>query len=286
MIRRLGFVSALVGLGLTTSASPVQAAVTIGQVAATAPPNTCSNLSADWLQPTVVSGNPYAVPAVGRITSWSTRASSTAGQHYTMKVFRHVNGSSYTVVGHDGPRPLVSGAINTFTTNVAVMPGDLLGMNDNDTAAPVSTACTYVSPGNSVYFRAGGLVDAGSGSFASSAVNSRMNIQAVFEPSNSFSFGSIARNKKKGTATINLTLPNPGELAGSGNGAKVASAAGAVISKSVGAGPAQLLVKAKGSKRRKLIETGKVKLNVAITYTPTNGNPSSQSVKVKLKKNL
>ena len=33
-------------------------------------------------------------------------------------------------------------------------------------------------------------------------------------------------------------------------------------------------------------ETGKVKLSVAITYTPTGGEPSSQSVKVKLKKTL
>ena len=33
-------------------------------------------------------------------------------------------------------------------------------------------------------------------------------------------------------------------------------------------------------------QTGKVKLNLAITYTPTGGDPSTQSVKVKLKKKL
>ena len=42
----------------------------------------------------------------------------------------------------------------------------------------------------------------------------------------------------------------------------------------------------KGKKKRKLNETGKVKLNVAITYTPTGGVPSTQSLKVKLKKKL
>ena len=31
-------------------------------------------------------------------------------------------------------------------------------------------------------------------------------------------------------------------------------------------------------------ETGKVKLNIAVTYTPTDGDPSTQSVKVKLTK--
>ena len=75
-------------------------------------------------------------------------------------------------------------------------------------------------------------------------------------------------------------------MTGSGNGVKASSTGRAVISKSVGAGPAQLLIKAKGKKKRKLNETGKVKLNVAVTYAPTGGDPSTQSVKVKLKKTL
>jgi hypothetical protein len=77
------------------------------------------------------------------------------------------------------------------------------------------------------------------------------------------------------------SLPNPGELTALGNGVKAASAR-AVLGKSVTAGPAQLLIKAGGKKKRKLNETGKVSLNVAITYTPTNGDPGTRSVKVKL----
>ena len=45
---------------------------------------------------------------------------------------------------------------------------------------------------------------------------------------------------------------------------------------------AQLLIKAKGKKKRKLNETGKLKLNVTIIYTATGGDPSTQSQKVKL----
>jgi hypothetical protein len=101
---------------------------------------------------------------------------------------------------------------------------------------------------------------------------------------NGFVISSIARNKKKGTATITGTTSFPGELVGSGNGVKAASAGGAVISKSVGAGQAQLLVKAKGKKKKKLRRKGKVKVNVAITYTASGGSPTTQSVKVKLKK--
>ena len=54
----------------------------------------------------------------------------------------------------------------------------------------------------------------------------------------------------------------------------------------VGTGQATLVVKAKGKKRRKLNTTGKVKLNVAITFTPTGGKANIQSLKVKLKKKL
>jgi hypothetical protein len=98
-----------------------------------------------------------------------------------------------------------------------------------------------------------------------------------------FTIDGITRNKKKGTATINVTVPNSGTLTGSGKGVK-ASSAGAVISKSVGVGQAQLKVKAKGKKQRKLSQKGKVKLKVAVTFTPSGGTPQTQSLKVKLKK--
>ena len=54
----------------------------------------------------------------------------------------------------------------------------------------------------------------------------------------------------------------------------------------MGAGPAQLLIKATGKKKKKLTQKGKVKLNVAVTYAPTGGDPGTQSVKVKLKKKI
>ena len=110
---------------------------------------------------------------------------------------------------------------------------------------------------------------------------------AVFvKPSNTVTLGQVTRNQKKGTATLTVNVPNPGELTGSGNGVNASSAGPAVISKSVGAGQARLLIKAKGKKRKQLNQKGKVKLNVAITYTPNGGDPSTQSVKVKLKKKL
>ena len=113
-----------------------------------------------------------------------------------------------------------------------------------------------------------------------------VNVSAVFNPSNTVTVGSTALNKKKGTATLNLTLPNPGDLTASGSGVSAASAGHAQISKAVTPGPAQLLIKATGKKSKTLNQKGKVTLTVAITYTPTNGAPGTQSVQVQLKKKL
>ena len=103
--------------------------------------------------------------------------------------------------------------------------------------------------------------------------------------SNDFTIATITRNKKKGTATVTVNLPDPGELVGSGKGVKAFSGQ-AVTSKSAAAGPAKLVIKAKGKKKRKLATTGKVKLNVTISFTPTGGKAKTVPLKVKLKKKL
>jgi hypothetical protein len=277
MIRRIGLLSAIGLIGAL--APPAAASVTIGQTEPGA--GSCAT-GYDWVQPTVTSGNTYVVPptvATGAITSWSTTANTNGGM-MTMKVFRQVSGLRYMAVGHDVPRPLTPGVLNSFTgLNVPVKAGDLLGLH----AGPGATDCISPVAGDTSYYLLQDLADGQSGDFAPD-VPDRLNITASISPSNAFNPGAVTRNRKKGTANLALNLPNPGELTASGNGVKAAS--GALTSKSVGAGEAQLLIKAKGKKKRKLNETGKVKLNVAVTYTPTGGDPSSQSVKVKLKKKL
>jgi subtilisin-like proprotein convertase family protein len=105
------------------------------------------------------------------------------------------------------------------------------------------------------------------------------------KPSNVFTLGAVTRNKKKGTARLTVNVPGPGELALSGNGVKTADTAGAVAAKTVpAAGKVRLLIRAKGKKKRKLNETGKVKVMPSVTFTPTGGDPSTQARKLKLKK--
>jgi hypothetical protein len=94
-----------------------------------------------------------------------------------------------------------------------------------------------------------------------------------------FTIDRLSRNRKKGTAKLTVSVPGPGVLALGGHGVKP------VRGKPVAAaGRVHLLVKAKGSKKRKLKKSGKVKVRLSIAYTPTGGTPASQSLKVKLKR--
>ena len=82
-----------------------------------------------------------------------------------------------------------------------------------------------------------------------------------------------------------MNLPGPGKVGLSGKGvATVASARSALAAG--GAGPVKLKVKPKGKTKAKLNETGKVTVKPKITYTPTGGDPNTQSIKVKLMKTL
>jgi RTX calcium-binding nonapeptide repeat (4 copies)/Right handed beta helix region len=110
----------------------------------------------------------------------------------------------------------------------------------------------------------------------------------VATASNAFSFAKLKTNKKKGSATLTVVVPGPGSLKLSGRGlVPQRVGGGAISSKAVdAAGAVPLLVKAKGKKKRKLNRTGRVKVVVVVTFTPTGGTPASQTRIVKLRKKL
>jgi hypothetical protein len=271
----------LASLAVGIAAAPAAASVTLGQLSPL-PSGAVANV--EFLQLTTSSGQPYQVPGNGTITSWSHNAESGAGQMMTMKVYRNTRqGNFYTVVGLDGPKPLVPNSVNTFGVSIPVQAGDIIGGAEEAGSVailfPGTTGDTFLNhsfPPDLAVGAEAGFMGPNSGQ--------KLNLSAVFQPSNSVTVGATALNKKKGTATLNLTLPNPGDLTASGSGVSAASAGHAVISKAVPAGAAQLLVKATGKKRKTLNASGKVKLSVSLTFTPTNGAPATQSVPVKLKK--
>jgi hypothetical protein len=268
----------LAALPLTVGASPARASVTIGQLR---DPNAGNcDAGVDFVQLGVSSGNQYVVPGVGTITSWTVAAGGDRGM-LTMKIFRKLGDPSrFQVVGHAGPQTRMPGgaAANTFPANIRVRPGDLLGLH-----TVTATPCVFKDPGGLGAMFSGDLADGEAAEFQLDA-EFDLDIQAVFVPDNTFTFGGTTRNRKKGTATLTVKVPNPGELTGSGRDVKVAGAA--VISTTVTApGDVKLTIQAKGKNLRKLSDTGVVEVKARITYTPTGGDPSTQSRKLKLRKN-
>jgi len=285
-----------VAIALGLSASAIWAAIAAGSarayviVGSPISTNTTGFFSGPNTEVNTVLAEPgaYATsPVNGTIFEWHIVVENPGPMAF--RVIRPAGGGTYTGVA-TGPEFTPSSACSCALSGFSFLPirvGDLVGLDLITSAAQVGSGPIAGSTVEQWGGLSGTLLADGSTAPPDNVfTNHEVAFDAFVRPSNDFSVDGIRRHKKKGTATLNLTLPNPGELSGSGDGAKVASAAGAVISKAVGATPAQLLIKANGKKKKKLNETGKVKLNVKVTYTPTGGDPSSQSVKVKLKKKL
>jgi hypothetical protein len=266
-------VVAVIALAAST-ATPAYATVTIGQVGDGVTVRGCGGDS-DHLQPSVTSGAGYVAPVTGTITSWSHMARSIPTE-ITMKLFRPVSGSTYAVVGRDGPRPLVTASLNSFPAAVPVRAGDVLGLH----VGADSASCAFATPvAESHLFREGDLAAGESGDFPpeDAFTGLRVNMSAVIEPANGFTIGAIDRNRKKGTATVTVDVPNPGQLSLAGGGVKPDAPA-------AGPGSATLRIAAKGKKKRKLRRKGRATVEPTITYTPTGGDPSSQPLTVKLRR--
>jgi hypothetical protein len=99
------------------------------------------------------------------------------------------------------------------------------------------------------------------------------------QPSNAFTLGKLTRNKKKGTATLAVILPQPsaGTLALSGKGLTTQTLAIA--------GQTEVKLKvaiASKNLRKALRKKGKRKVGINVTYAPTGNSAATQSRKAKL----
>ncbi len=96
-------------------------------------------------------------------------------------------------------------------------------------------------------------------------------------------------NKKKGTALLPVTVPGAGTLSIGGKGLVhkrfgLARDLGMLFKKVPQAGTYKLKVKAKGKKKAKLFDTGKVKVKAVVTFKPSSGEAVHATHKIKLKK--
>jgi hypothetical protein len=100
------------------------------------------------------------------------------------------------------------------------------------------------------------------------------------QPSNALKLGKLKKNKKKGTATLTVTLPQPsaGTLVLTGKGLKK-------LTKSVtGQASLKLKIAGKGKVAKALRKKGKRKVQIKVTYTPTGNSALTLTKKAKLVK--
>lgn len=268
-----GRLAVLLGLACLTAAAPTRAAasVTIGQLTPFPPSAACSTSNVDFLEPSVTGGNLYVARQAGTITSWTTNSSG-AGAHYVIKIFRRTpDPDVFQVIGHAPSHTLTSG-LNTVAVNLPVKSGDMIGFNES--GAPSS--CAFSAPGDSVLTSAGNLSDGATGTF--SAQNDvRLNLTAVLVPDNGFTLGGISRDRKQGTASITATTSNPGIVTVSGKGLRKRRSKSLAV-----AGPVTFQLKPTGRTARRLVRKGRVTVAPTVTFLPSGGDPSSQSIHLKL----
>ncbi len=288
VVRRHGRRALLAAAGAATwlavTAPSAGAAVSIGFTPwnGPPPPGVCINPDPiDLVQATGPAAPSYTVPAApGQslvITSWSHYA-SVGSAPIEFKVYRPVGGSTYKVIGHDGPRPLASAANNTFPgLHIPVLPGDVIGLHIG--GAP--TACHLDALGESYLYRPGSdLADGQQGDFLLNN-DKYLNVSALVEPDNRLTVAGVKRNKKRGTARITLDIPNPGVVHLTGT-----AAIRGPRDRQVSPGALSFVAGVLGRAREKLLDTGKVRVVAQITYAPTGGTGVFLPRKLTLRKRL
>ncbi len=271
--RRLAVLLALACLAAVAAPTRVDASVTIGQLTSFPPSPACSTSNVDYLEPSVTGGNLYVARQAGMITSWTTNSSG-AGAHYVIKIFRRTPDPDVFQVMAHASSVLLSGGINTVPVELPVKSGDLLGLNETGP----SNSCTFSAPGDNVLTRSGSLADGSSGAFSAQS-DVRLNLTAVLVPDNTFTLGGVIRDRKRGTASITATTSNPGIVTMTGKGLRKRASKSLAV-----AGPVTFQLLATGKTARRLARKGRVTVPLAVTFVPSGGDPSSQSIQLKLRK--
>ena len=97
---------------------------------------------------------------------------------------------------------------------------------------------------------------------------------------NYFTIGKLKRNRRKGTATLTVTIPEPGTIVVSGKGIKKATVRAAK------AGTVKLPLKAAGKGLKHLKAKGRLKAKLRIAYSPVGGDRNAKPYKLALQKRL
>ena len=273
-------------MALAAFAGPAQGAVTIGSNLAGATndnmpgcnnPCTAINLA---LPITSQAANGVVSPVNGTVTSWRAKANTNdLNDNIGLQVLRPVSGTTFTGVATSTAQnwpPQISPA---FTTSLPIKTGDAIGLRNPSARLIYSNtiggqvAAWFLAPN-------GPLADGSTRQADVVDNNKEVLVQATIEPTNTVTFGALTRNKKKGTASVTIMVPNSGQLSYAGTGVNVTGPASVA-----GPGDVQLTVRVTGKKAKQLKKKGKVSVSFGTTFTPSFGTAGITPDSLKLRKN-
>lgn len=270
--------SILAATALAAAAVPANAAVTIGSdLSGAANSNSCGASDCTTTN-LVLTGNlaPGGLrsPVNGTVTSWRFKSGS-AGNAVSLRVLTPGAGVSFTGGGASAAVTSAGGLNGPFPTSVPIRSGDAIGLDRSNGALVLST-----NPGASQAYWTMPTLASGSTRDGSLGGGNEVLVQAVVEPTNMLTFGAPAINRKTGTATLAVDVPNAGQLAVAGTNVAVSGVPGTVGA----AGRIQVTVQATGKARKRLKKKGAVTVSPSFSYTPDNGQANVQTTSVTLLK--
>jgi hypothetical protein len=227
-------------------------------------------------------------PVNGTITLWRIRAAG-ASSPTALRVIRPLGGGLFTGAGTSATVTPALNSTSVFATQLPIKVGDAIGIN----------CC---QPASQYFLLSGGtmsdwqpvLADGGPGrASAGPGDPHEIVLNADIEPTSAFTIGAV-KPGKGGKVTVTATLPNPGTLTGGdASDQGLAAAAGkkkqkflkrATMPVGVAGQAIRMLLKPTKTARALLAQKGKLKAKANVVFTPTGGSPSTQLVRVKLKR--
>ena len=270
---------------LAASVGPAQGAVTIGSNLT--PPTTMDNMPGCnfactatnlSLPPANQAAGGLVSPVNGNVTSWRALANVTDGLR--LRVLRQVNGTTYQGVSTSAEFNSAGMDTGQVAASLPIRIGDTIGLNSSNgrliygQTPGASVAAWFLAP-------TGPLADGATRAADTTANNLEALVQATIEPTNTLTFGTVTRNKKKGSAKVTMSVPNAGELIYSGNGLVISGPP-----KVAAAGDIKVGVKAFRRNREKLFRKGKLRVSFQVSFQPSFGSLRTTTEKLTLRKKL